>query len=167
MLLGAILVPYSVRAAGTISVNGGATITVPSGQTTVSVPIQVANSAGFNGFQIIVLTDPTVLSAASIDLTGSVLPSPSILAECVNGVLIAGTSCANQAGVAGTVELAAANNAGGSTTNPVSGTIFTFGFNASPSCNCNRWNPYADVANRGVIDIIDVTIASANFNTFA
>jgi hypothetical protein len=45
--------------------------------------------------------------------------------------------------------------------------IFTFGFNSSPSCNCNRWNPYADIANDGVIDIIDITIASANFNTFA
>ena len=46
-------------------------------------------------------------------------------------------------------------------------TVFTYGFNSSPSCNCNRWNPYADIANDGVIDIIDVTIAGANFNTFA
>jgi len=130
MLLGAILIPTNVHAStGVVSVNGGTTITVGSGTSSVSVPIQVSNSNGFNGFQIIIVADPSILNAASIDLTGSVLPSPSILAECINGVLIAGTSCANQAGVAGTVELAAANNAGGSTTNPVSGTIFTINYN--------------------------------------
>jgi hypothetical protein len=133
MLLGAFLVPANVHAAtGQISVNGGSTITVASSATTVSVPIQVANSAGFNGFQIIVVADPSILSASSIDLTGSVLPSPSILAECINGVLVAGTSCGIQAGVAGTVELAAGGGSppgSQSTTNPVSGLIFTINYN--------------------------------------
>jgi len=133
MILGAILVPYNVHAGtGNINVNGGSTITVSSSATTVSVPIQVAGSDGFNGFQIIVVADPSILSAASVDLTGSVLPSPSILAECINGVLVAGTSCANQAGVAGTVELAAGGGSppgSQSTTNPVSGLIFTINYN--------------------------------------
>ena len=132
MLLGALLVPYGVHAGtGSVTVNGGATITIPSSQTTVSVPIQVSGSDAFNGFQIIVSADPTVLSAASIDLTGSVLPSPSILVECINGVLIAGTSCASQAG-AGTVELAAGGGSppgSMSTPNPATGTIFTINYN--------------------------------------
>jgi hypothetical protein len=133
MLLGAFLAPTNVHAAtGNISVNGGSTVVVASSATSVSVPIQVAGSDGFNGFQIIVFADPSILSAASIDLTGSVLPSPSILAECINGVLIAGTSCGIQAGVAGTVELAAGGGSppgSQSTTNPVSGTIFTINYN--------------------------------------
>jgi hypothetical protein len=133
MLLGAFLAPTNVHAmTGNISVNGGSTITVASSATSVSVPIQVAGSDGFNGFQIIVFADPSILSAASIDLTGSVLPSPSILAECINGFLIVGTSCANQAGVAGTAELAAGGGSppgSQSTTNPVSGLIFTINYN--------------------------------------
>lgn len=130
MLLGAFLVPTNAHAlTGTVTVNGGTTITVGPSVTTISVPIKVSASDGFNGFQIIVSADPTVLSASSVDLTGSVLPSPAILAECIDGVLIAGTSCANQAGTVGTVELAAANNLGGATSNPVTGTIFTINFN--------------------------------------
>lgn len=129
MLLGAFLVPINAHAlTGTVSVNGGGNLTVASSATSVAVPIQVAGSDGFNGYQIIVSNDPTVLSAASVTL-GSILPNPTILAECINGVLVAGTSCATQAGVVGTVELAVANNQGGATSNPVSGTIFTINYN--------------------------------------
>jgi len=44
--------------------------------------------------------------------------------------------------------------------------VFGFDFNYSSSCNCPHWNPYADINNSQFIDIIDITIASANFNTY-
>lgn len=45
--------------------------------------------------------------------------------------------------------------------------VFVYDFNYGPSCTCPHWNPYADIDNAPFIDIIDITIASANFNIFA
>ena len=129
MLLGVFVVPSAVHATGVVSVNGGSTIQILKNQTTVSVPIDVSSSAGFNAFQIIVSADSSILQGASVSVSGSVLPSPTILAECLGGVLVAGTSCAAQASGTQFVELAVANQGGMSTTNPVSGLLFTITYN--------------------------------------
>jgi hypothetical protein len=100
MLFSAILlVPGYVHAAtGQVSVNNGMEIVTSQTATTVSVPIQISGSDPLNGFDIQVFADPTILQAASFSLSGSVITSPTIVIECVNGILVAGSTCAPQDG---------------------------------------------------------------------
>src|SRR5947209_68078 len=44
--------------------------------------------------------------------------------------------------------------------------VFFYNFDFTPACNCSRWNPYADVNNNGIIDIIDIGVVSRNFDIF-
>ena len=44
--------------------------------------------------------------------------------------------------------------------------VFFYDFDFTPSCNCSRWTPYADVNHNGIIDIIDIGVVSANFDIF-
>ncbi len=41
-----------------------------------------------------------------------------------------------------------------------------YGYGSSSTCNCRRWNPYADIDDNGVINIIDMGITFANYNTY-
>jgi hypothetical protein len=43
--------------------------------------------------------------------------------------------------------------------------VFFYDFGFSSSCNCSRWNPYADVHGYGIIDIVDVGVAAKNYGT--
>jgi hypothetical protein len=106
MLLSSILlVPTLAHAAtGTVSVNGGNQIVTAQTATTVSVPIQIQGSDPLDGFDIQVFANPAILSGASISLTGSLLASPKLVIECINGVLVFGPTCAPQDG-AGVVHL--------------------------------------------------------------
>lgn len=45
--------------------------------------------------------------------------------------------------------------------------VFFYDYGFSASCNCSRWNPYADIHGTGVIDIVDVGVASKNYDIFA
>jgi hypothetical protein len=128
MLLGALLSPSLAHAAtGVISVNGGALITAVQTATSVSVPIQISGSNALNAFDIQVSADPTILSGASVSLTGSVLSNPSIVLECINGVLVAGTTCSSQ-DHAGVVHLAV-TTIGSLTTAPTTGLLFAINYN--------------------------------------
>ena len=128
MLLGAVLVPSIAYAqSGTVAVNGGTSYLVPSSQTTLSVPITISGSDALNGFSILVSADPTVLLATSVSVSGSVLPSPVIVTECINGVLVTGNTCSAQ-DTLGVVDLAAAT-VGSLTTAPTSGLLFTVNYN--------------------------------------
>jgi hypothetical protein len=44
--------------------------------------------------------------------------------------------------------------------------VFFYNFGFTPACNCSRWNPYADINNNGIIDIVDIGVVSRNFDTF-
>jgi hypothetical protein len=44
--------------------------------------------------------------------------------------------------------------------------VFFYDYGFTPSCNCSRWNPYADIRGTGVIDIVDVGVASKNYGTY-
>jgi hypothetical protein len=44
--------------------------------------------------------------------------------------------------------------------------VFYYGYGFGSSCNCSRWNPYADINNNGVIDIVDLSVASVNYGKF-
>jgi hypothetical protein len=41
--------------------------------------------------------------------------------------------------------------------------VFFYDYGFAPSCNCSRWNPYADIHGTGVIDIVDVGVVSRNY----
>src|SRR6266566_1211420 len=87
------------------SANGGNEILASGTATTVSVPIQISGSDSLNGFDVQVVADPTILQGASVSLSGSVITSPTIVVECINGILVVGTTCAPQDG-SGVVHLA-------------------------------------------------------------
>lgn len=119
-----LLVPSIAHAAtGQVSINGGNEVLSGQAPTTVSVPINIAGSDPLNGFDIQVFADPTILSAASVSL-GSVLASPSIVIECINGILVVGSTCAPQ-DANGVVHLGAAQI--GSLTS-ASGALFTINY---------------------------------------
>ena len=44
--------------------------------------------------------------------------------------------------------------------------VFFYGYGSTSSCSCSRWNPYADIRNTGVIDIIDVGIATSKYGVY-
>ena len=87
------------------------------------VAVRVSGADALNAFDIQVVSDPTILTGVSADLTGSVIPF-SALVVCINGILQTGSSCAPQDG-AGSVHLAAVNTAGATTTAPTNGLLFT------------------------------------------
>lgn len=44
--------------------------------------------------------------------------------------------------------------------------VFFYDYGFSSTCNCSRWDPYADIHNTGTIDIVDVGVAAKNYGTF-
>ncbi len=44
--------------------------------------------------------------------------------------------------------------------------VFFYDYGFSSTCNCSRYNPYVDLNNNGLIDIVDIGIALANYNTY-
>jgi len=123
-----LLVPSIAHAAtGQVNINGGAQVLGSPFPSTVSVPINIAGSDALNGFDVQVFADPTILSATSVSVTGSVLASPTIVIECINGILVAGSTCAPQDGN-GVVHLGAAH-IGSLTVAPTSGLLFTINYN--------------------------------------
>ena len=111
MLLGALLVNPTVFAqTGIVSVNGGSPVQVSQSATTVSVPIQISGSEALNAFDIQVFANSSLLTATGVSLFGSVLSnSPTIVLECINGVLVAGTACSTNEGP-GVVHLSVVQN---------------------------------------------------------
>jgi len=44
--------------------------------------------------------------------------------------------------------------------------VFFYDYNFSSTCNCSRYDPFLDINNNGVIDIVDIGIVLVNFNTY-
>jgi len=106
IILGSLLVvpslPSAHAATGIVCLapNGSTTCPTPpvsiAGNvgSTVRIAVVVQGSDNLNGFDITVLADHTILKPVSVDLTGSILTSPiSVVVECLQGVLIAGSTC--------------------------------------------------------------------------
>jgi len=131
-LLALTVIPTTVRAQ-TI----GVVCAAPSGTTSCpSPPVSIAQQVGskfdlaintqgsdsFNGFDISVKADPTVLNATAVSLSGSVLPTPQFIAAiCINGHSVSG-NCRSQDGP-GIVTLAVVSQF--STPTPTTGRLFT------------------------------------------
>lgn len=131
MLLSSILlVPINAHSqlVGQVSINGGTEVVVPSTQTTISVPIELLGSDAMNGFSIQVKTDPTILNPTSVSL-GGLLVKPTIITECINGVIVVTNTspCPTQAGLG--VVAFAAGSVGNLTSPPTSGILFNINYN--------------------------------------
>ncbi len=71
----------------------GATLGGPVGSQ-LSVQVRIAGSDALNGFDVVILTDHTVLHAAGADLAGSIIGSGSqTIVECLGDVLVGGSTC--------------------------------------------------------------------------
>lgn len=58
------------------------------------VRVQIAGSDNLNGFNIQIQTDSTVLKAADVSLTGSIIGADAtVVLKCVDGVLVTGPAC--------------------------------------------------------------------------
>jgi hypothetical protein len=93
------------------------------------VNVNVQSSPSINGFDVQVLTDPTLLRAASVSI-GSVIPGPpigNVLVECLDGVLVVGQTCTNTDGL-GVTHLGLVES-GVSTMAPTTGTLFSIRYN--------------------------------------
>jgi len=88
----------------------------------LNVTVRIQGSDSLNGFDIQVMSDPTILIGVDAYTTGSVL-SFTTLVRCINGMLKAGSSCAPQDGL-GVIHLAAVTF-GSASGAPVSGLLFT------------------------------------------
>jgi hypothetical protein len=99
------------------------------------VAVAIDSSPGLTGFDIILLTDHTVLTPAGISLSGTVLlgGTPVIFAECLSGQLKTGSQC-NPRDTVDTIELAAASASGSPPTGPpTTGLLFTAIYNVTGS----------------------------------
>lgn len=101
--------------------------------TQLRISVFIQGSAPLNGFDITVLANHTIVQPVGIDLTGSVLITPGgppiIVAECIAGKLVVGSSCSSVQTV-DTIELAARDCLGcGVTANPTTGLLFTAIYN--------------------------------------
>ena len=100
----------------------------------LQIAVLISGSQGLTGFDIILKTNHSVLSPQSIDLTGTVLqgtPPLPILAECLSGHLVLGSSCSPQDSL-DTLELAATSSTGAPPTNPpTTGLLFTATYNVN------------------------------------
>ena len=96
-------------------------------QFTVSVFLQDSDPIG--GFEVFVKTINTILSPASIDLSGSLISQPNFTTLCVNGVAVQG-SCSNAANGLGVVEVSTIDASGNNVcSSPCTGLLFSITYN--------------------------------------
>ena len=96
------------------------------------VAVVVDSSPGLSGFDITLLTNNTLLKPAGVDLAGTVLVGqPLVLAECLSGLLIEGSTCSHT-DTNGTLHLVATSALGTPlTTSPTTGLLFTAIYNVT------------------------------------
>ena len=104
------------------------------GPTQIRVGVYANGSDAIGGFTIILNSTHTILTAAGVDLTGSVLAAtgtPQIFAECLDLVLVKGPACSG-ADTQDTLDLSAGVPLGASNTvAPTTGLLFTAIFNVT------------------------------------
>src|SRR5712692_11347557 len=134
------------------------------------VGVYVNGSAGTNAFDITLLTTPTVLKPAGVDLSGSVMNTStgpaSIVLECVGTALVHGSVCSVN-DTAGTIHLAVAAAPGAFVNPPMSGLLFTAIFNitgTSPSAGVPIGFQTQCGSSTSVVGGACVTIASGGKN---
>ncbi len=100
----------------------------PIGQQ-IRVGVFVQGSDALNGFDITLVADHTVLAPLSVDLTGTTVPgATTIVLECIQGILKAGSVCAPTDNI-DTLHLVLTAGLGLITTPPTTGLFFTAVYN--------------------------------------
>lgn len=101
-----------------------------TGATQLRVGVYINGSIGLNGFDVILVSNATVLRPAGYDLTGTVLlGTPIVIVVCNQGLLVIGSACSPADGP-GTLEVAATSALGqGLTVVPTTGLLFTAIYN--------------------------------------
>src|SRR3989475_4505544 len=113
--------------AATVAFTGPVT-TSPSTQLRVQVFLQ--GSDPMTGADIVVKADPAVLNAVGVDFTGTLYPPGfTILAECINGALIAGSTCDPTTDRLGTIHVSMIGFSGGLSPSGETGLLWTGMFN--------------------------------------
>src|SRR5256712_645384 len=113
--------------AATVAFTGPVT-TSPSTQLRVQVFLQ--GSDPMNGADIVVKADPAVLNPVGVDFTGTLYPPGfTILAECINGALIAGSTCDPTTDRLGTIHVSMIGFSGGLSPSGETGLLWTGIFN--------------------------------------
>src|SRR2546427_8837779 len=83
-----------------------------------------------NGADIVVKADPAVLNPVGVDFTGTLYPPGfTILAECINGALIAGSTCDPTTDRLGTIHVSMIGFSGGLSPSRETGLLWTGVFN--------------------------------------
>jgi hypothetical protein len=114
---------------GTISCPASPAIITGTQGTQLRISVFIQGSNVLNGFDITLLTDHNVLQPVGISLNGTVLPTPpTILSECVGGVIVHGNTCPSNPD---TLELAAVAALGQFTFPPTTGLLFTAIYNVT------------------------------------
>ncbi len=103
------------------------TISSPVG-TQMSVYVIVQGSDEFNGFDITLIANHTIIRPAGASLSGSILSGATVFSECIGGVAVVGPGCISTDTV-DTVEFAVA--ASFLTYAPTTGLLFTALFNVT------------------------------------
>ena len=125
------------------------------------VAVVVSNSSALSGFDIILLTNDTILQPEGIDLTGTILHGPQqILAECFSGRLVQGSAC-NSRDTLNTLELAATSAVGSPPTNPpTTGLLFTAIYNITNPSPGTALGFQSGCSNTSVAGGVCITIAN-------
>jgi hypothetical protein len=123
----------------------------------------IQGSGGLNGFDITLLTDHAILRPAGIDLTGTVLVgTPTIVVECLSGVLITGSTCTSTDTI-DTIELAATSAPGsGITSTPTTGLLFTAIYNITGTTSGTSLGFQTGCTNTSVSGGVCVTVANGS-----
>jgi uncharacterized membrane protein len=122
-------------------------LTTPATQLRVGVFVQGSDSMNF--FSITLLADSTILKPASVDMSGSVLASPTIIQECIGPNSIVGSQACSGANLL-TLTVSAPFNF--LTPSPTTGLLFTAIYNitgttGSTTIGFQNWCPGATVPN--------------------
>jgi len=100
---------------------------------TLTGPVTASNLPSFGTYNVAVAVDPTLLTPTGIDLTGTMLSGSIILLECINGILVIGSTCdpvIDRPGVAHVVVSSLTSSASGS------GLLFTVDYTTVKDPGC-------------------------------
>ncbi len=104
--------------------------------TQVRVGVFVQGSALMTGVSAILVANNNVLKPASVDITGTILPGASITGECLNDVLVSGTTCPPQDVIVnnvGTLDVRISAGNGQQVSDNATGLLFTAIYNITSS----------------------------------
>ena len=104
----------------------------PGSQLIISVLVQ--GSDAFNGFDVALKTNHTILRPAGVSLSGSLLSSGSTIILCIGAFLRTGSTCASTDSL-DTLHLVQVGPPGFLTASPVSGLLFTAIFNVTATAS--------------------------------